>query len=76
MKMKIQKINIQKSNYDLNNLKKLNEGKIKKFKKQINELKKEEENYDNLIIKKEQALDELKQIVESVNKIQKEMKIV
>ena len=70
------KINIQKSNYDLNNLKKLNEGKIKKFKKQINELKKEEENYDNLIIKKEQALDELKQIVESVNKIQKEMKIV
>ena len=42
----------------------------------MSELKKEVENYDNLIIKKEQALDELKQIVESVNKIQKEMKIV
>jgi len=33
---------------------------IKKYKKQMNELKKEVENYDNLIIKKEQALKELK----------------
>ena len=41
----------------------------------MNELKKEVENYDNLIIKKEQALKELKQFVESINKIQKEMKI-
>ena len=70
------KINIQKSNYDLQNLKKLNEAKIKKFKKQINELKKEEENYTNQITKKEQALEELKQIVESINKMQQEMKDV
>ena len=42
----------------------------------MNELKKEVENCDNLILKKEQALKELKQIVESINKILKEMKIV
>ena len=42
----------------------------------MKELKKEVENYDNLIIKKEQALKGLKQFVESINKIQKEMKIV
>ena len=42
----------------------------------MNELKKEVENNDNSTIKKEQALKELKQFVESTNKIQKEMKIV
>ena len=69
------KLSMQKSNYDLQNLKKLNEAKLKKFKKQINELKKQEDHYDILITKKELALLELKQIVESVNKIQKEMKL-
>ena len=69
------KLSMQKSNYDLQNLKKLNEAKLKKFKKQINELKKQEDHYDILITKKELALLELKQIVESVNKIQQEMKL-
>lgn len=69
------KLSVQKSNYDLQNLKKLNEAKLKKFKKQINELKKQEDHYDILITKKELALLELKQIVESVNKIQQEMKL-
>ena len=69
------KLSMQKSNYDLQNLKKLNEAKLKKFKKQINELKKQEAHYDILITKKELALLELKQIVESVNKIQQEMKL-
>ena len=64
------KANVQKANYDLENLKKLNEQKIKKLNKQLNELKIQEKNYENQIIKKEEALVKLKTIVESVNSMQ------
>ena len=64
------KKNLLKTNYSLLNSQKLNEAKIKKFKKQINELIKEENNYDKLIAQKEEAMQELKNIVDLVNSMQ------
>ena len=61
---------VQKSNYDLQNLKKINEAKIKKYKKQLNELKNELKEYDTQIANKEQAFQELKDIVDSVINMQ------
>ena len=69
--LELKKFNLQKSNYDLQNFKKLNETKIKKLKKQINDLTLEEENYINQIAHKEKALEDLKVIVDSVNSMQK-----
>ena len=69
--LELKKFNLQKSNYDLQNFKKLNETKIKKLKKQINDLILEEENYINQIAHKEKALEDLKVIVDSVNSMQK-----
>ena len=69
--LELKKFNLQKSNYDLQNFKKLNETKIKKLKKQINDLTLEEENYINQIAHKEKALEDLKVIVDSVNNMQK-----
>ena len=67
----LKKINVQKSNYDLENLLKLNAAKIKKLNKQLDELKIKEDDYDKQIIKKELALKKLKIIVDSVNNMQK-----
>ncbi len=69
--LELKKFNLQKSNYDLQNFKKLNETKIKKLKKQIYDLTLEEENYINQIAHKEKALEDLKVIVDSVNSMQK-----
>ena len=66
----LKKLNLQKSNYDLENSKKLNEQRIKKLSKQLNELKIQEKNYENQIIKKKEALEKLKKIVDSVNSMQ------
>ena len=62
---------MQKSNYNLENTRKLNENKIKKLQKQLNELKLSEENYDKQIIQKDLALEDLKKIVDSVNNMQR-----
>ena len=67
----IKKFNLQKSNYNLENTRKLNENKIKKLQKQLNELKLSEENYDKQIIQKDLALEDLKKIVDSVNNMQR-----
>ena len=64
------KKNLLKTNYNLQNSQKLNEAKIKKFRKQLNELIKEENNYDKLIAQKEEAMQELKNIVDLVNSMQ------
>ena len=64
------KLKIQQSNFDLENLKKLNVTKIKKLNKQIKDLIAQEENYEKQIIKKEEALEKLKKIVESINNMQ------
>ena len=64
------KIKIQQSNYDLENLKKLNVAKIKKLNKQIKDLITQEENYEKQITKKEEALENLKKIVDSINSMQ------
>ena len=44
--------------------------KIKKLNKQIKDLIAQEENYEKQIIKKEEALEKLKKIVESINNMQ------
>ena len=64
------KLKIQQSNFDLENLKKLNVTKIKKLNKQIKDLIAQEENYEKQITKKEEALEKLKKIVESINNMQ------
>ena len=64
------KIKIQSTNYDLNNVKKVNEAKIKRLNKQINELKIAKEKYENLITQKDIAIKNIKKIVEDINNIQ------
>ena len=65
------KLKIQKNNYDLNNIKRINEARIKKLNKQINELKIEEEKYDKLIVKKDLAIENIKKYVDDINDIHK-----
>ena len=47
--------------------KKINETKIKKLNKLINELQFEEEKYENLINKKDRAMEKIKNIVDEIN---------
>ena len=54
------KKNLLKSNYNLQNTQKFNEEKIRKLKKQLNELKIEVSNYDEQLSQKDGVLDELK----------------
>ena len=51
----------------MTNAKKINETKIKKLNKLINELQFEEEKYENLINKKDRAMEKIKNIVDEIN---------
>ena len=68
------KFSIQKSNFNLENIKKINEHKIKRLKKELSELKMQEQRYDRQIVNKEEALTRLKKMVDSV-KSMKDLKV-
>ena len=68
------KFSIQKSNFNLENNKKINEHKIKRLKKELSELKMQEQRYDRQIVNKEEALTRLKKMVDSV-KSMKDLKV-
>ena len=68
--LEAKKIKMQSTNYDLNNIKKVNEAKIKRLNRQINELKIAKEKYENLIIKKDIAIKNIKNFVDAINNIQ------
>ena len=62
------KKNLLKSNYNLQNTQKFNEEKIRKLKKQLNELKIEVSNYDEQLSQKDGVLDELKKAMNDAKK--------
>ena len=64
------KIKLQRENYDLNNVKKVNDNKIKKLNKRIDELTLEEENYEIQSSKREKAMEQIKHFVDMINSIQ------
>lgn len=68
-KKELKRLNLQKMNFETENMVKINKAKIKVLNKQLNELKIEEDNYDKQIVKKELAILELKNIVDSINKM-------
>ena len=61
------RFSIQKSNFYLENIKKINENKIKRLNKELNELKIQEQKYDKKIAHKEEAFSRLKKMIESVS---------
>ena len=61
------RFSIQKSNFYLENIKKINENKIKRLNKELNELKMQEQKYDKKIAHKEEAFSRLKKMIESVS---------
>ena len=61
------RFSIQKSNFYLENIKKINENKIKRLNKELNELKMQEQKYDKKIAYKEEAFSRLKKMIESVS---------
>lgn len=65
--MESKRLKVQAKNYDLVNMKKVNESKIKKLNEQINKLKTEKEKYDKQISRKDQAKEQLLSYVEDVN---------
>ena len=65
--MESKRLKVQSKNYDLVNMKKVNESKIKKLNEQINKLKTEKEKYDKQISRRDQAKEELLSYVEDVN---------
>jgi hypothetical protein len=65
--MESKRLKVQAKNYDLTNMKKVNESKIKKLNKQINELKIEKEKYDKQISRRDQAKEELMSYAEEIN---------
>jgi chromosome segregation ATPase len=66
----VKKVKLQRENYDLNNVKKVNDTKIKKLNKKIDELTIEEENYEIQTHKKDKAMEQIKQFVDMINSIQ------
>jgi hypothetical protein len=67
--MESKRLKVQTKNYDLTNMKKVNESKIKKLNKQINELEIENEKYDKQISTKDQAKEELMSYAEEIKSI-------
>ena len=65
------KKNLLKNNFYLQNTQKFNEEKIKKLKKQLNELELEVKNYDEQLYEKEGEIDELKDVMNDIKKFQK-----
>ena len=65
------KKNLLKNNFYLQNTQKFNDEKIKKLKKQLNELELEVKNYDEQLYEKEGEIDELKDVMNDVKKFQK-----
>ena len=61
------RFSIQKSNFYLENIKKINENKIKRLNKELTELKIQEQKYDKKIAYKEEAFSRLKKMIESVS---------